>query len=155
MFRGDKNKFGPLQLAKMEERKKQPHIRTPDEIKDDLTPLRAEAGEKLYLKYCGACHMASGKGDGSRFPPIAGSEWVKGDQKRLIDLVLSGLSGPVEVNGKTYDGVMPPFDYLNDEEIAQMLTYVRKEFGDNSSPVGAYYVKEGRYFARKKKEGKN
>ena len=152
MYKGDKNRFGPAQLAKMEERKNQPHIKTPDEIKDDLTPVRAEAGEKLYIKYCGSCHMANGKGDGSRFPPIAGSEWVKGDQKRLIDLVLTGISGPVEVNGKTYDGVMPPVDYLKDEEIAQLLTYVRKEFGDNSSPVGSYYVREGRYFARKKKE---
>ena len=155
MFKGDKNNFGPAQLAQMEERKNQPHIKTPDEIKDDLTPARAEAGEKIYNKYCGSCHMANGKGDGSRFPPIAGSEWVKGDQRRLIDVVLNGLSGPIEVNGKAYDGVMPPADYLTNEEIAQVLTYIRKEFGDNSSPVGSYYVAEGRHYSRKKKEVRN
>ena len=65
---------------------------------------------------------------------------------------MSGLSGPIEVNGKSYDGVMPPVDYLEDEEIAQILTYIRKEFGDNAPPVGSYYVKQGRYFAKKKKE---
>ncbi len=155
MYKGDKNNFGPAQLAQMEERKKQPHIKTPDEIKDDLTPARAEAGEKIYNKYCGSCHMANGKGDGSRFPPIAGSEWVKGDQKRLIDIVLNGLSGPIEVNGQAFDGVMPPADYLKDDEIAQMLTYIRKEFGDNSPPVGSYYVREGRNYSRKKREKNN
>lgn len=151
MFKGNRDKFGPEQLAQTEERKKQPHIKTPDEVADDLTPVRAEAGEKIYNKYCGSCHMRDGKGDGSRFPPIAGTEWVKGDQRRLIDVVVNGLSGPIEVNGKTYDGVMPPLNYLTDEEIAQVLTYVRKEFGDNSPAVGSYYVREGRYLSRKKK----
>ncbi|MCK0147182.1 PQQ-dependent sugar dehydrogenase [Arenibacter sp. F26102] len=155
MYKGDKKTFGPGQLAQMEEHKKLPHIKTPDEIKDDLTPLRAEAGAILYNRYCGTCHMSNGKGDGSRFPPIAGSEWVKGDQQILIDVVLSGLSGPIEVNGKYFDGVMPPVDYLEDEEIAQILTYIRREFGDNAPPVGSYYVKQGRYFAKKKKEEQN
>ncbi|WP_246474309.1 PQQ-dependent sugar dehydrogenase [Arenibacter arenosicollis] len=155
MYKGDKKTFGQVQLAQMEEHKKLPHIKTPDEIKDDLTPLRAEAGAILYNKYCGTCHMSNGKGDGSRFPPIAGSEWVKGDQQILIDVVLSGLSGPIEVNGKSFDGVMPPVDYLEDEEIAQILTYIRKEFGDNAPPVGSYYVKQGRYFSKKKKEEQN
>jgi glucose/arabinose dehydrogenase len=148
MYKGDKENFGSDQLAQMEERKKLPHIRTPDKVKDDLTPQRAEAGAALYTKHCGSCHMASGKGDGSRFPPIAGSEWVTGDQKRLINVVLGGLKGPIVVNGRPFDGVMPPFEFLKDEEIAQILTYVRKEFGDNSPPVSSYYVKVGRYYLR-------
>lgn len=155
MYKGDKNNFSREQLIQIQERKKLPHIKTPDEIEDDLTPERAEAGAVLYNKYCGACHMASGKGDGSRFPPLDGSDWVKGDQKRLIDVVLSGLKGPIEINGKSFDGIMPPVDYLEDEEIAQILTYVRKEFGDNSAPVNSYYVKEGRYYARRQKARKD
>jgi len=155
MYKGDKKNFGPKQLVQMKERKKLPHIRTPDEIKDDLTPARVEAGAILYNKYCGACHLANGKGDGSRFPSIAGSDWVKGDQKRLIDVVLRGLKGPIEVNGKPFDGIMPPLNYLEDEAIAQILTYVRKEFGDNSPPINSHYVKVGRYYARKNKEEKN
>ena len=150
MYKGDKKTFGKKQLAKMEERKSRPNIKTPDEKKDDLTPARAEAGAVLYNKFCGSCHMANGKGDGSRFPPIVDSEWVTGDQKILIDVVLNGLKGPIEVNGKSFDGVMPPVDYLKDEEIAQILTYVRKEFGDNSAPVNSYYVKVARYRAKRK-----
>jgi len=155
MYKADKNDFGEAQLAEMEERKNQTHIKTPDAIKDDLTPKRAEAGEKIYNKYCGSCHMANGRGDGSRFPAIAGSEWVKGDQAKLIEIVLNGLSGPIMVNGRAFDGVMPPANYLKDEEIAQLLTYIRKEFGDNSPPVGSYYVKMGRYDARRIKRDRN
>lgn len=151
MYKGDKKKFGPEQLVSMEERKKEPHIRTPDEIEDDLTPSRSAAGAVLYNKYCAACHMQNGKGDGSRYPSIAGSEWVTGDQMKLIEVVVNGLQGPIMVNGKPFDGVMPPIDFLEDEEIAQILTYVRKKFGNNSSPIGSYYVKMGRSYARKKR----
>lgn len=154
MYKGDKSNFGSQQLAKMEARKNMPHIKTPDEAKDDLTPARVEAGQVLYNKYCGSCHMANGKGDGSRFPPIAQSDWVMGDQKRLIDVVLGGLKGPIEINGEPFDGVMPPVDYLEDEEIAQILTYVRKEFGNNAAPINSYYVKVGRYYLRKENRGK-
>lgn len=152
MYKGDKKSFGSEQLALMEKRKNLPHIRTPDEINDDLTPARAEAGAVLYNQHCGSCHMANGKGDGSRFPPIAGSEWVKGDQKRLINVVLEGLKGPIMVNGKPFDGVMPPVAHLENEEIAQILTYVRREFGDNAAPVSSYYVKAGRYYLKRGKD---
>lgn len=155
MYKGDKKNFGSEQLALMEKRKSLPHIRTPDEINDDLTPARAEAGAVLYNQYCGSCHMANGKGDGSRFPPIAGSEWVKGDQKRLINVVLEGLKGSIMVNGKPFDGVMPPVAHLEDEEIAQILTYVRREFGDNAAPVSSYYVKQGRYYLKRGKAKSN
>ncbi|MEQ6121957.1 c-type cytochrome [Reichenbachiella sp. MALMAid0571] len=151
MYKGDKKNFGSKQLAKMEERKKEPHIRTPDEVLDDLTQVRIEAGEKIYNKYCGSCHMADGNGDGSRFPPINGSEWVSGDQKQLIDIVLQGLQGPISVKGQSYDAVMPPVDYLDDEEIAQVLTYIRQKFGKGAPSVNAYYVKWGRYAARRAK----
>lgn len=149
MYKGNKTNFGSEQLALMEERKALPHIRTPDKINDDLTPARAEAGAVLYNQHCGACHMSSGKGDGSRFPPLTGSEWVTGDQKRLINVVLEGLQGPIEVNGKPFDGIMPPVAHLENEEIAQILTYVRKEFGDDAAPVSSYYVKLGRYYLKR------
>ena len=151
MYKGDKKNFGPEQLAQMETRKKQPHIRTPHRTNDNLTPLRVEAGAKLYNTYCGSCHMSSGKGDGVRFPPIDGSEWVKGDEKRLIGVVLNGLKGPIEVNGKPFDGEMPPMDYLDDKDIAEILTYIRKEFGDDSPPVSTFAIKSHRYYTKKAK----
>jgi len=86
----------------------------------------ADEGEKYIIKYCGSCHMANGKGDGIRFPPIAGSEWVKGDQKKLIDIVPQRIKRTRNGDSKSIDGVMPPLGYLKDEEISRVLTYVRK-----------------------------
>lgn len=135
MFKGDASSFGPEQLAKMEARKMQPNIKTPDEVSDDLTPLRAEAGSRLYSQHCAACHMADGKGDGIRFPPLDGSEWVLGEKDILIDILLAGLDGEITVKGETYVGNMPPLDYLTDKEIAEVLTYIRSNFGNDAVGV--------------------
>ncbi|MDH3651683.1 MAG: PQQ-dependent sugar dehydrogenase, partial [Saprospiraceae bacterium] len=120
MFKGEKNKFGSEQLSYMETRKNLPHIKTPDEIFDNLDRGRLVAGERLYKMHCAACHLNDGKGDGTRFPPIDQSQTVMGDPKILIDLVLNGKEGVVEVKGETFEGAMPGFDYLTDKEIAQI-----------------------------------
>ena len=133
-FKGDRNNFGSDQLAIMEDRKQQPNIKTPHETMDDLTSNVAESASKLYLKHCGACHMADGKGDGIRFPPLDESEWVVGEKPRLIGVLLHGMSGEITVKGETFVGAMPPFDYLTDSEIAQVLTYIRSNF--NNKAVG-------------------
>ncbi|MDH3712003.1 MAG: PQQ-dependent sugar dehydrogenase, partial [Cyclobacteriaceae bacterium] len=135
MFKGDKQNFGTAQLAKMEERKQQPNIKTPDEVSDDLTSLVAEASGKLYIQHCAACHMADGKGDGVRFPPLDESEWVSGDKKRLIGIILNGMDGSITVKGETFVGNMPGFDYLTDRSIAQILTYIRSNFNNNAVGV--------------------
>lgn len=152
MYKGDRTGFGPGQLAKMEKRKEQPHIKTPDEIRDNLTPHRVEAGAKVYNLYCGACHQADGKGDGIRFPPLDGSEWVAGDIGWLIETVLNGREGTITVKGQSYVGVMPPLDYLTDKQIAQVLSYVRVNFGDNASVVQAEEVRRVRWRAKRKRE---
>ncbi|RYD82947.1 MAG: cytochrome c, partial [Verrucomicrobiaceae bacterium] len=97
-----------------------------------------------YKLYCGACHQGDGKGDGSRFPPLAGSERVTGDKRKLIDVILKGLSGPMTVKGIEYNGVMPAHDFLKNEEIAQILTYIRMSFGNNASSVGVGEVIKAR-----------
>ena len=119
----------------MEARKQQPNIKTPDEVQDDLTPLRAEAGGRLYTQHCAACHMADGKGDGIRFPPLDESEWVLGEKDVLIGVLLNGLDGQITVKGETFLGNMPPLDYLTDKEIAEVLTYIRSSFGNNAVGV--------------------
>ncbi|MBK1878153.1 PVC-type heme-binding CxxCH protein [Pelagicoccus mobilis] len=96
-------------------------------------------GKEVYHRdgYCGTCHGDDGKGaiEGI-YPPVLNSEWVKGNDERLIKLVLKGITGKIEVAGKVYDpatGVppMPAFEgMLTDEEIAAVLTYVRINFGD-------------------------
>lgn len=86
---------------------------------------------------CVACHQSNGQGTPPSIPPIAGSEWVlESDPGKLIRIVLDGMKGPVEVKGQAYNGAMPPWrNSLNDEEVAQVLTYIRKSWGNNADAV--------------------
>ncbi len=149
MFRGDRDNFGPAQLAAMEQRKSLPHIKTPDEVKDNLEPARLAGGEKLYNLHCAACHLADGKGDGTRYPPINSSEFVMGSRWDLIDLIINGKQGTLEVNGQIFEGAMPPFDYLKNEEIAQILSYLRSHLGNNASSITAGDVANFKYRQRR------
>ena len=136
MYKGNKKGFGPAQLAGMQKRKEtQAHIKTPDPVKDNVNTSKIAAGGKLYNTYCASCHQINGKGDGTRFPPLENSEWVKGDRRKLIDIVLKGLSGPITVNGVGFNEVMPPANYLSDDQIALILTYVRANFKNNLTGV--------------------
>ena len=135
MYKGDKNEFGEAQLAKMEEQKMMPNIKHPHEIEDNLEKDKVAAGAQLYNLYCAACHLRDGQGDGARFPPLANTDWVTGNKGRLIDVVLNGMDGPIEVNGQPFNGVMPPNSFLSDKDIASVLTYIRQSFGNNASGV--------------------
>jgi mono/diheme cytochrome c family protein len=88
---------------------------------------------------CATCHQPDGKGlPGSGFPPLTGTEWVLGNEDRLIKIVLKGLQGPIEVQGKKYSGQVPmtPFGgMLKDEEVAAVLTYVRNSFGNKAPAI--------------------
>jgi mono/diheme cytochrome c family protein len=126
-------------------------------------------GKELYLKdgYCGTCHQQDGNGlPMSGFPPLRKSPFVLGDEETLIKIVLKGLQGPIEVNGKKYDGQVPmtPFEGLmNDEEVAAVLSYVRSSLGNSASPITPEKVKmvrekikdkKGFYYADELKGGK-
>jgi mono/diheme cytochrome c family protein len=96
-----------------------------------VTP--AMLGKKVYTT-CAACHMANGQGVAGINPPLAGSEWVVGSEERLIRIVLHGLKGPITVAGKEYNSVMAPLGtVLKDDQIANVLSYIRQEWG-NSAP---------------------
>ena len=136
MYKGDKKVFGSTQLAAMQIRKQtQPHIKTPDLVKDNVNTSKIAAGGKLYNTYCATCHQSDGKGDGTRFPPLENSEYVKGDRRRLISIVLNGLSGPITVNGVGYNEMMPANSYLSNDQIALILTYVRANFKNNLTGI--------------------
>src|SRR5699024_1873457 len=98
--------------------------------------------------YCSTCHQPDGEGLlASGFPPLAGTDWVLGNEERLIKLVLKGMQGPIEVLGEQYPGQVPmtPFGgMLSDEEVAAVLTYVRNAFGNEASAVYPKKVKEVR-----------
>jgi glucose/arabinose dehydrogenase len=140
MYKGSKSSFGPTQLSAMENRKLLSHIRDPHEVEDDLTREQTLAGAKLYTTYCATCHQQNGLGDGQRFPPLAGAEWVTQNKKRLINVVLNGLEGPIEVKGQAYTGVMPQHSFLSDEEVSQVLTFIRQSFGNNAGGISAAEV---------------
>ncbi|MEM7599930.1 MAG: cytochrome c [Verrucomicrobiota bacterium] len=85
-------------------------------------------GKKVYGN-CIACHQASGAGIPGQFPPLVGSEWVDGGTERLGAILLHGINGPMKVAGQSYNGLMPAWNTLSDEKIAQVITYIRREFG--------------------------
>ena len=131
-------------LAQMEERKKLSHIRTPDIIKDRIEPKDMAIGQRIYNQYCMACHQSNGKGASGRFPPLNATDWVIGDKERLVHLILSGMEGEIEVNGEIYNGLMPQHSFLNDDQIANVLTYIRSNFGNQASALSSDEVKNFR-----------
>lgn len=136
MFKGDKKKFSEHQLAAMEQRKLTSYnIRQPDPEKDILAREELTGGARIYNIYCGTCHQRNGGGASGRFPPLANTSWVTGDKKLLISLVLKGMEGPIEVNGEQFNGTMPQHSFLKDEEVANVLTYIRENFGNKATPV--------------------
>ena len=99
-------------------------------------PVKAVDGGQIFSANCAACHQASGTGIPQVFPPLAGSEWVTGKEPVLIQILLHGVTGSIEVGGATYNGAMPAFgDKLDDAEIAAVLSYVRGAWGNQAGPV--------------------
>jgi len=145
-YKGNKNNFGTAQLAKMELRKKLPGLSDPPVIvKNNPVKKVLTGGAKIYNTYCANCHQQNGRGDGNLFPPLNNSEWVTGEKQKekelVITVLLKGLKGPVKVKGSSYNNVMPGHSFLSDQQIAQVLTYIRNNFGNKSSIITAAEVK--------------
>jgi mono/diheme cytochrome c family protein len=97
-------------------------------------------GKRLFVQNCVTCHQSTGLGLPGTYPPLAGSDWVNGNEEAIVRILIHGLSGPVTVNGTTYSSAaMPAFGPLGsnwkDEKIADVLTYIRQEWGNKSAPV--------------------
>lgn len=99
-------------------------------------------GKAVYTKYCLACHQADGSGVPGMYPPLGTGSWADKEPKELIAVMMKGLSGKIEVNGETFNGFMPSQAQLTDEEIADVLSYVRSSFGNNFDPIDANLVKK-------------
>ena len=117
----------------------QPQTEINDSEPNSVTTT-SHPGKKVYDNICLACHMANGTGVPNMFPPLAGTDWVTGDKEQLIRITIQGLSGKIEVNGKTYNSIMPPNSHLSDREIADVLSYIRQSFGNDASEVTAEEV---------------
>ena len=95
-------------------------------------------GRAIFQKICAACHQQEGEGKEGLAPPLAGSEWIKAPSgERLVRMLLNGVSGPIQVQGKTWNLVMPPWrENLDDEQIAMVLNYIRLQWGgQGASPI--------------------
>jgi mono/diheme cytochrome c family protein len=103
---------------------------------------QADRGKKVFSANCATCHQANGLGVTGQYPPLAGSEYVNGGTRRLGMIVLKGLQGPLTVKGAQYGtAVMQPWDKtLSDAKIADVLTYIRQEWGNKGGPVAAAQI---------------
>lgn len=98
-------------------------------------------GEVQYKRHCLSCHQKDAGGIPGMYPPLANNKVVSGEKEPLINIVLHGLSGEIEVNGETYNGVMASYKNLSDEDIANVLNYLRSGFGNSGDAITPAEVK--------------
>ena len=101
----------------------------------ELSPR--DRGKKIFNANCAVCHQATGLGSQSQgYPPLAGSEYANGGSRRNAMIVMKGLQGPITVKGQKFgSAVMQPWETLGDQKVADVLTYVRSEWGNTGGPV--------------------
>ena len=92
-------------------------------------------GQDVYSANCAACHQPNGQGLAGAFPPLAGSDYLRGNREEVISAALFGLTGPITVNEVDYNGVMPSLGHLPDEDLAAAITYVFGSWGNNLAAV--------------------
>ena len=117
---------------------------------DEKASKQFATGRQKYLTNCAGCHGTDGRGMDRFGPPMVGSEWVLGDEKKLSLVLLHGLEGPIVVLGKKYDApeilpMMPAHSIMDDADIAAILTYIRNEWGNQATPVTAGTVGSTRH----------
>lgn len=106
----------------------------------DAPPDQVAMGKTVYMTVCFACHQPTGLGLPPVFPPLTKSEYVNGPAERMAAMILKGNAGPMTIEGKPYNNIMPGQEaMLTDEKIAAVMTYVRSNFG-NTSPAVAVDV---------------
>jgi mono/diheme cytochrome c family protein len=112
-------------------------------------------GKEIYGSKCVACHQATGQGIPGVFPPLLASEWVLGDEKVLVNILLHGIVGDLEVKGNQYKGAMPSWKDMSDAELAAVMSYIRSEWGNKGSEIEPATVKAQREATRLRTEPYN
>lgn len=114
-----------------------------DIMMDNTAVLKqGDGGELAYKKHCMVCHQRDAGGIPKMYPPLANNKVVSGDKEKLIDIVLNGMSGEIEVNGEKYNGVMASYSNLSDQEIASVLNYLRSNFGNDGEKISTTDIKD-------------
>ena len=111
--------------------------------KPQSSGYQPDSGKIIYETYCLACHQEDGSGVPNMNPPLIKTDWVLGDSTRLINVILKGLKN-TEINGESYSNEMPAHDFLTDYQIAEVLTHIRKSFGNQASAISSEDVKTQR-----------
>lgn len=101
----------------------------------------ADRGKKVYEQYCLTCHQVDGMGVQHMNPPLSQTTYVQGDKTALVQVVLKGMQSTTPIDDEYYSNNMPPHNFLKDQEIADVLTFVRSNFGNKASAVTAAEVK--------------
>jgi mono/diheme cytochrome c family protein len=116
-------------------------------------PAAAPDGSKIFATTCVVCHQLDGLGKEQLYPPLAGSEWVQGDENKLVRIILGGLTGPVDVAGEPFNSAMPGWGpVLEDKDIAAVATYIRSSWGNKAAPITAAKVTAIRSATASRKE---
>jgi len=98
-------------------------------------------GKEAYATFCMSCHMEDGKGT-DIYPPVAKTDYLKKPANFLINIILQGQGGEITVNKKQYNLLMPAQAYLTDEQIADVLNYIRNSLGNKiTTPITPNQVK--------------
>ncbi|MFN8133811.1 MAG: copper-containing nitrite reductase [Bacteroidales bacterium] len=97
---------------------------------------KLELGKALFASTCQACHQADGKGIEKAFPPLYKSDYFAANPQKIVQVITHGLSGPITVNGKTFNSVMPK-QTLSDNQVASVATYVLNNFGNKGGEINA------------------
>jgi mono/diheme cytochrome c family protein len=98
-------------------------------------PEQLVAGEKVYTNTCASCHMVDGSGVANMQPALDGDAVVVGDPNILIRVVLEGPARVLPADRPVFSNTMPPFYQLSDQDIADVLTYIRHQYGSKASAV--------------------
>ena len=116
-----------------------PLVALAQDIKPEDLPASGERGKVLYMTTCVACHQPTGLGLPGAFPPFDGSEYVQGDARRLVAIVIKGLNGPITVKGAKFPGVIPliPVDtqfpqYKDNQKLADVLNFIRTSWSNKA-----------------------
>jgi mono/diheme cytochrome c family protein len=126
------------------------HAQTPKHvIHQTTTATSIERGKVVYTNVCLPCHMADGGGVQNMNPPLIKTTYVLGNKATLIKIVLHGFNEDVEINGQTYSNTMAAHSDLTDRQIADVLTYVRRSFGNRASAVKTTEVLKVRAMSKK------
>jgi len=120
---------------------KKPLTKAPTTSAGSTLKASITRGQAVYAKYCLSCHQVDGSGVQDLNPPLIKTKWTLGPKTVMIQQVLKGSSGKVEIDGDTFKNTMPPLKTLTDQQIADVLTYVRNSFGNKASQATPAEVK--------------